>query len=274
MKFLCSVFKNLLADYPDIEKRTALIRYPADEKISAEYSKISDARMIWGGDQTIAIMRKLPTRPRCVDICFPDRYSICILDGEKILSADEQTMARLAEGFYVDTYLMDQNACSSPQMIYWVNDSPRARDKFWQKIHQLAKEEYTLQDALSVEKYVGVCRNSIECDMIKNAILKDNLLYRLQLSVISPLVETLRGKGGSFYEYTLTDFKELYSIITDKYQTITYFGIDNEKLKKDIVSLGLRGIDRIVPIGKAMDIDVFWDGHDLVSELSRSVVTC
>ncbi len=273
MDFLCRVLKTLLADYPGIEKRTAFIRYPADEKISAEYSKISDARMIWGGDQTIATIRRLATKPRCVDICFPDRYSICVLDGDKILSSDEQTIARLVEGFYVDTYLMDQNACSSPQAIYWVNDSPRAREKFWDKIYRVAERKYTLQDSLSVEKYLALCGNSIEFDIIATANIKDNLLYRVELSTTNDLVERLRGKGGLFYEYSLNDFKELYSVITDRYQTITYFGIDNEKLKRDIVSLGLRGVDRIVPVGKAMDIDVFWDGHDLVHELSREVIT-
>ena len=38
-----------------------------------------------------------------------------------------------------------------------------------------------------------------------------------------------------------------------------------------VVAARLRGIDRIVPVGKAMDIGVFWDGHDLVRELSRIV---
>ena len=41
--------------------------------------------------------------------------------------------------------------------------------------------------------------------------------------------------------------------------------------EEDLIAANVRGIDRIVPIGKAMDIDVIWDGHDLVRELSRIV---
>ena len=82
----------------------------------------ADARMIWGGDKTIESIRSLKTKPRCVDITFADRYSICIINAEKILSLDEEKLSRLAESFYNDTFLMDQNACSSPQMIYWLND--------------------------------------------------------------------------------------------------------------------------------------------------------
>ena len=80
-----------------------------------------------------------------------------------------------------------------------------------------------------------------------------------------------RGKGGYFFEYTLTDLQELYDVITEKFQTITYFGVDPGKLREELIAAGVRGIDRIVPVGKAMDIDVVWDGHDLVRELSRIV---
>ena len=63
----------------------------------------------------------------------------------------------------------------------------------------------------------------------------------------------------------------MYSVVTDKYQTITYFGINPEELQQNIIENKLRGIDRIVPIGKAMDIGVIWDGHDLLRELSREI---
>ena len=34
---------------------------------------------------------------------------------------------------------------------------------------------------------------------------------------------------------------------------------------------GVRGVDRIVPMGKTMDFDLIWDGYDLVSRLTRTV---
>ena len=61
-------------------------------------------------------------------------------------------------------------------------------------------------------------------------------------------------------------------MVTEKFQTITQFGVDAVQLAQQIAAAHLRGIDRIVPIGKAMDIGVFWDGHDLIRELSRVVI--
>ena len=38
-----------------------------------------------------------------------------------------------------------------------------------------------------------------------------------------------------------------------------------------VVDRGLPGIDRVVPVGKALDMDVIWDGYMLVEQLSRIV---
>ena len=34
---------------------------------------------------------------------------------------------------------------------------------------------------------------------------------------------------------------------------------------------GIKGIDRIVPIGSTMEFDLVWDGYDLTRELTRVV---
>lgn len=269
--FLCEIFNNVLKKYPEIEKRTAFIKYPVNNEITADFSRIADARMIWGGDVTIASVKCLETKPRCVDITFADRYSVCIIDAEKIQEADDTQLKRLSEDFYNDTYLMDQNACSSPQLILWVNDNDDARLKFWAAIYNMASKKYNLQDAVCVDKYTKLCEDAIDFGIVGQVKHDDNLLYRAELSELTPKIEELRGKSGYFYEFSLKNYDELFDVITERFQTITYFGIDAEILRESIITHSLRGVDRIVPIGKAMDISAIWDGHDLVSELSRRV---
>ena len=104
---LCALMKKVLTRYPEIEMRTAFVRYPRNNEITEAFCKIADARMIWGGDQTIENIKSLPASPRCVDIAFADRYSLAIIDGEAMLQADAEQMKRLAENFYNDTWLMD-----------------------------------------------------------------------------------------------------------------------------------------------------------------------
>ena len=271
--FVCDLIKDVLKNYPEIEKRTAFVKYERSNEISEEFSKIADCRMIWGGDKTIKMFKAFECKPRCIDITFPDRYSICLIDAEKVNEATEDQLKRLAENFYIDTYLMDQNACSSPQLIYWLNDKPEARERFWNTVYAYAKTKYNLQDAVCVDKYTKFCEDAILFENIGKTIYKTNLLYRSEITSLEN-VENIRGKGGYFYEYSLNNIEDLFSVVTDKYQTVTYFGISQKDLLEDIIKHNLRGIDRIVPIGKAMDIGVIWDGHDLVRELSRKISLC
>ena len=268
---VCEIIKDVLKSYPEIEKRTAFIKYDRSDEISEYFSKIADCRMIWGGDKTISIFKKYETKPRCTDITFPDRYSVCLINAQVVENASDDIMKRLAENFYNDTYLMDQNACSSPQLIYWLDDSKQGREKFWNYIYNYAENKYNLQDAVCVDKYTKLCEDAILYDNISESIVKTNLLYCSEIKELSEDITEIRGKGGYFYEYSLKDLNEFYQVVNEKYQTITYFGIEPEEILKDVVKLNLSGIDRIVPIGKAMDINVIWDGHDLVKELSRII---
>ena len=271
---LLTIINTVLDKCPELKERNAFVKYPrTDNETTAAYCQMADCRMIWGGDRTIAAIKALPTMPRCVDICFADRYSVALINADAIMSADEAQMARLAEGFYNDTYLMDQNACSSPQVILWEHDSKEAREKFWDAVEALARKKYVLQDAVSVDKYTFFCEESVRNENIKSVIHKGNLLYCVELKSLSPDIVSHRGKAGFFFEYALGSRQELFSVITEKFQTITQFGIDAAELAQQIAAAHLRGIDRIVPIGKAMDIGVFWDGHDLIRELSRRVDT-
>ena len=282
MAVLVETIKKVLANHPEIEKRTAFVKYERSDEITEEFSKIADCRLIWGGDKTIANLRSMNTKPRCIDIAFADRYSVCIIDGNAIIDANDDKMKRLAENFYVDTYLMDQNACSSPQLIYWVNDNPKVREKFWNYIYDYAKSKYNLQDAVAVDKYTKLCEDAVEhSDLVGNVQKVENLLYRSELKTINENVENLRGKGGYFYEYSLKDFDELLNIVNEKYQTVTYFGINTKEFSDKIaehkrvcgiITFGTLGAKQAIrDVGKAMDIDIIWDGHDLARELSRII---
>lgn len=268
---VCDAIAETLTRHPEIQSRTAFIRYPADDETTAYFCKQADARLIWGGDTTVASVRNQPSSPRCVDVCFADRYSIALLNGEAILKTNDEEIARLADDFYNDTYLMDQNACSSPQIMFWQQDSAEARERFWNAVYAAAERKYQLQAAVGVDKYTHMFEDILDQRPIQNITKQSNLLYRVELSGLSGELTELRGKGGYFYEYRLETLEELVPHITEKYQTITYFGMDPENLRRFVVGNRLRGVDRIVPIGKAMDIGIVWDGFDLARVLSRYI---
>lgn len=270
-RLLRDTCREALRAFPEIEKRTAWVRYPADTETTARFSRMADGRMIWGGDDTIAAVLGGGGKPRSADVLFADRYSVCALDGEAVRNADESGLRALARDFYNDTWLMDQNACSSPMLILWLNASEEAKERFWTAANAEAEKKYALQAASAVDKYVRLCEDAADGLPIRRAVRMGNMTYRVELSVLPEDITALRGKCGYFYEYDLASLRELSPHITEKVQTLTYFGPEPETLRQWVLEDRLRGVDRIVPVGRAMDINVIWDGYDIVRALSRIV---
>ena len=98
----------------------AVVRYHSENHLlTKNFSSICDARLIWGGNQTIADIKKFETKAKNIDIPFADRYSISLINSEKFLKLSEFKVKNLIKDFYNDTYVVDQNACSSPHLILW-----------------------------------------------------------------------------------------------------------------------------------------------------------
>lgn len=268
---ICRAISTVLEDFPKIARRTAFVTYPVNQEVTADFSMRADVRMIWGGDRTIAAVRGLPTRPRCLDLCFADRYSLAMLDAGAVRAAEDSELKRLAELFYRDTYLVDQNACSSPQLVLWRHDDPEGRERFWNEVHAMARQKYALQPAVAISKYTQVFQDLLDTDLVQQITRPDNYLCRAELRTLTSECERLRGFGGYFFEYALQDLRELEGVVSARYQTLTTYGLDRAELRRFVVENHLPGIDRIVPIGSALDIGPYWDGCDLVGMMSRRV---
>ena len=271
---ICAAIDQLFAaeKYKEIKAMTAFVRYEQNDEITGMFSANCNARMIWGGDVTIKNIRKLAVPERCVDIAFSDRYSLCVIDASSVIKLNEAELVRLSERFYNDTYLMDQNACSSPHLIVWQGDEREAaKERFWTAVYNTVSEKYLLADVNAVNKYFMLCQNAIELNNISSFEKHGNYVYRITLDKVVDSIDSLRGKFGYFYEYDTDNINSIANIVNTKYQTLSYFGIDKSKLLDFVIKNRLLGIDRIVPVGKTLDMDIIWDGYDIVRSLSRNI---
>ncbi|OON94827.1 MAG: hypothetical protein ATN31_02425 [Candidatus Epulonipiscioides saccharophilum] len=263
-----------------------LVKYSAENKEATNHlSEICDARMIWGGDETIKKIRKSELGPRSFDILFANRNSVAVIEAKEItknqnLGKQESIagLVRLARDFYNDTYLYDQNACSSPRIIYWVGSDreiEEAKVLFWNAIHQEVANRYQLEAVISVNKYVNVCRAAIEIDNITAERGPDNLITRMAVGELDSRLFRYNMAGGSFVEYSSSGIEDLEKIAGKDLQTIGYYASKNivEEIKRMIIEKGVRGIDRIVPIGETSSFSLVWDGIDLILRLSRIITS-
>lgn len=271
---ICSVINQVLKrnKYDKLRAMNAFVSYPDLNEITRVFSANCNARIIWGGDKTIRNIRQMPIPVRGIEIAFSDRYSFCVIEASSIMELDEDKLEQLAERFFNDTYLMDQNACSSPHLVVWLGEEiSRAQERFWAAVHRVALKKYQLMAINAVDKYTLLCHNAIELNNLSSFQKHGNHVYRVEIDKLPENMDDFRGKCGYFYEYNATDINDIAHIVNSKYQTLTYFGISKSLLLDFVVKNCLLGIDRIVPIGSALEIGVVWDGYDIVKSLSRII---
>lgn len=273
---LCAVANELLAEaeHARIASMTTLLNYPREDAITQRLSAVADVRLLWGGDQTIHNLRRMPTSPRCVDIAFADRYSLCLMSAPAVLAADSKTLQALSVGFYNDVFLLDQNACSSPHLVLWqgtAKEVATAQARFWDTMQTLLHSKGQSPGIHAIDKYIHLCRTAIHLEGARAMPTSGNWVFRVALDELPENIAEHRGRYGFFFETIDNDLTQLSRIVNTRYQTLTCFGVDTHTLAQTVVANGLAGIDRVVPVGKALDIGVIWDGYDLIRTMSRIV---
>lgn len=258
-----------LEEYPDMKPYICLVRYGRDQKVNDMFSALADTRIIWGGDNTIAEIRKSPLGPRAGEIAFADRYSLAVIDSDKYMEVSDKE--RLAEEFYNDTYLSDQNACTSPRLVVWMGEKKEeAKELFWKCEHDLVKKKYQFQSIMGINKLTSSYLMAVSKEGVHVEQREDNYIVRVNVPEVNPDLMQLKDNSGYFFEYDCDDIIEIRDFCNNTHcQTIGFLG-EKETIMPLLIS-GIKGVDRVVPIGKTMDFDFIWDGYNLVERLTRTI---
>jgi hypothetical protein len=260
------------AEFNEIKERIFIIKYNTDSDVTSIISKICDLRIIWGGNETVSNIKNIITNPKSLDISFPDRYSISLIDAKSYLGLENKL--RLSELFFNDTYLFDQNACTAPHSIFWVGndeDIKRSKTIFWDLLEKtIIEKQYNLNDISTIDKLVTFYSQSMD-EVPISKINKNNLIWRVNNKEFNSKVDNFRCASGYFNEFNINHINELKNIIKKNYQTLSYYGIRKNDLINFFKINKPLGIDRVVPIGNTLDFSLNWDGYDLINQMSRII---
>ncbi|QRP45854.1 acyl-CoA reductase [Amycolatopsis sp. FDAARGOS 1241] len=250
-----------------------MVTYDRSDEISGALSLAADLRVIWGGDASVAALRKYPLAPHARDLTFPDRSSFAVASVRGWQQATPEQRRTAAEGFYNDSYWFDQAACSSPRTVFWVGDAEGARAAGAEFRALLAAvleaKQHVTEPAMAVQKRVSAYGAAV--DGLASAIsFEGNSLATLELT--DPTVMPREWLGaGTFANARVASLTELVPIVLRKDQTVSQFGFTRAELVSFVTELAGRGVDRVVPFGSALTFAGVWDGYDLLAEFSRLV---
>ena len=266
---VCDNIKQLLEDeFYDLKQYICIVRYEHNDDINQVISEMCDVRIIWGGNNTISQIRKTTLPPRSIEMAFADRYSIAVIDADFYL---EQDLEKVAKDFYTDTYYSDQNACSSPRMVIWLGEKKyEARKKFWSKLEEIVMNEYEMKPIQAVDKFDSFCVLAANMEGVK-LVGENNIVQRVEVPQLTPKIMEYKNGGGYFFEYEANELEEIVPMLSKSCQTIAYLGVEKERIQNIVRINGVRGVDRIMPVGKTMELQFIWDGYDMIETMSRVI---
>ncbi len=262
--------------FKPIADRSLIVAYDHDDALTRQLSESCQIRILWGGDESVRRLRAVPMNPLASEIVFANRFSLAVINATEVEMAEATQLEKLARRFVNDSYWFDQMACSSPRMVAWVgsrSSCEAAKQSFWPAVaNEVAKSGVTYPEVIGLNKLVssyvsaGVgLADHVEPD-ITGPVSRVHLIPQANSQF-----RTIDCGGGLFFETEMADLESLPAILNERDQTLSYFGFQNAELKKLAFSLPTRAIDRIVPIGTALNFNTVWDGGNLLQLFSREI---
>lgn len=275
VRLLCEVLDGVLAQerFAGFGQELAVISYDHEAEPTAALSREADVRLLWGGDQTVARLRAVPIRPGAHELTFGDRFSFAVLRPDAVLEADPQSRSTLAERLFRDAYWFDQLACASPRLLVWVGAEAQVNDArrllLEELAHVIAARGYRLAPGPAIAKLTFTYQALIDRPVERVHQFGDSLVV-LTLEDLSAFDRSHPG-FGLFFEARVDALSDLVTFVERNDQTVVAHGLSSKELIAFARSLHGRGVDRIVGFGDALSFGRFWDGYDLIAELTRTI---
>jgi hypothetical protein len=258
----------------DVELRTwnRFVTYGHDDAITTALSAWCAHRVIWGGDETVAAIRPLPLPSHASERVFGSKYSFSVIDAARWSTAPEDVRAQVASGFFNDLFWFDQMACSSPQVVFWIGtpELAEAAAGDFERILQSEVDRRRFVPPVSSAVHRRAYAFGLAATSDVRVVLEHPGFVGVHLRDRSVLDKQICG-GGLLRHVPASGLSEVVEFVDESDQTLTHWGLDGESLRELASAVGMRGLDRLVPIGEALAFDVVWDGFHLIDDVLRRV---
>lgn len=259
--------------HDEILQRSVLLTYPHDDATTSLLSRNCHARIVWGGDTTVAKIRSIPLAPLALELAFPDRFGVAAINAAAIVDSSEADLDQLAHRFINDVLWFGQQACSSPRTLYWVGSLTTveaARLRFWPRV-RACSGEIEDEPAAMMARVTDAHLMAALSPGVRMAGPLGNYPLTLAADHADGDLRELQSGYGLVVDVRIDSLSALASQLDDRDQTLVQHGFTRDALIDLLNQIGNRAIDRIVPFGRALDFHPVWDGTDLLDVMTRKI---
>jgi hypothetical protein len=237
-------------------------------------SEVCHARLVWGGNATIAAVRSVPLNPLALEVSFADRFSLAAFDAETVCEVTHVGLKDVARRLAADTLWAAQQACSSPRVLVWVGEPGRvaeAQDRLWPEFAEAAGQ-FDDDPGASIRRITDVF--SLAAEGAVNSLLAPLAQFPARAAGSGTdlaQVRRLHSGNGLFVEYAVPGIADVAALLGETDQTLVAYGFAEDAIEDLVSRLPSRAIDRIVAPGQATNFSSVWDGTDLFGVLTRRI---
>lgn len=231
-----------------------------------------DGAMIWGGEEAVLNVRGLSFPHWSRLAIFGPRISVAAIDADSWSNTDgqESWCRRIAR----DVWQFDQQACSSPQVLFLEKKAGHSSREFVQSLKKAFESENQLHPRQTIDAALTtvICqaRASWLLDNAANsAIFTRGPEWTILLGEGSEIPKPAQGKTLTVLE--VGDLLDAIGKLDGNVQTLGLAMADPTRETKLASLAARRGVDRIVKLGRMHVFAPPWDGVDLIRPMVRVV---
>ena len=263
---LLSVLKTVSEVGAKIADETGIVRFDReDTEAHAAMSEKADIRIAWGGKEAIEAVRNLSSSWDCEDLILGPRTSIAVIEPR---SCSTQSIQRLAS----DITMFDQQACSSPQLVFVQTDECNHLDEdFLQLLESAldaASKRFTRHSLDAGETYRIVLDRSRA--ILEGGRLKRDLGTEWTIAILPKPDLNIRCVNRFIQLIPFNAIDEIMDHIPSGIQTVVT-SLNSEQHSEFTEKASHLGVCRFPTPGEGNFFESPWDGIPIASRLTRWV---
>jgi hypothetical protein len=231
-----------------------------------------DGAMIWGGDEAVCRVRALPFPHWTRLAVFGPRLSVAAMDAE--VWSDRTECASWCQRIARDVWQFDQQACSSPQVLFLERGVNGDINQFIQELRQAFQAENRAHPRReihpSLTSAICLARATWLLDDVENkAWFSHSPDWTILLGTGTDIPKPTQGRT-----LTVLLVDDLLEVVTKFDGTVQTLGVAVGNMEKELAlaqAAAGRGVDRIVKLGRMHVFTSPWDGTDLIRPMVRVV---
>jgi hypothetical protein len=253
--------------------RIRMLVFPhARRDLQEAMARVVDGAMVWGGEEAVMQVRSLPFPHWARIAIFGPRISIAAMDADSWCKVQERESwcRRIAR----DVWQFDQQACSSPQVLFLEQKVGHSCDEFVHTLRAAFESENRLHPRQTIQAALttAICQARASWlldDVAHRAIFPTEPDWTLLIGRGPEIPKPTQGKTLTILE--VDDLSDALKGLDGNVQTLGLAVADAVREEMLASLAARRGVDRIVKLGRMHVFAPPWDGVDLIRPMVRVV---